>query len=105
MKLYSTTDVAASTRRALADFTHVVLNRAMWLHKPVIFDSRTVADLPAFLSSSAYLLQSEQQVREWNKHGGVLMVMDTHSAPDGQDVTVMVACPYTIQRLAAVNVD
>jgi len=104
MKLYSTTDVAASTRRALADFTHVVLNRAMWLHKPIIFDSRTVVDLPAFLSSKA-LPQSEQQVREWKKHGGVLFVMDTHFTPGGQDVTVMVECPYTMQRLAAVNVD
>ena len=101
MKLFTTTDVAASVRRAHEQFTHVVLNRGYTTIKPVFFMSKTIADLPIYQYAS-WLPETESQMTQWEANGGVLVVQDTHLGPD-TDVTVMVECPYDTKRLDMVH--
>lgn len=101
MKLFTTTDVAASVRRAHEDFTHVILNRGYTTIKPVYFMSKDIADLPLYQYAS-WLSETESQVDRWKKAGGVLIEQDTHPGPQvplAPDVTVMVECPYDIDRI------
>ena len=102
MKLYSTTDIAASVRAAHKAFTHVVLNRAHTLHKSIPFATGVLLDLPVFMYKAN--TDSERQLDDWQNKGGVLFTLDTHAGP-GQDVTVMIECPYNLARLEAVNKD
>jgi hypothetical protein len=97
MKLFTTTDVAASVRRAHEQFTHVVLNRGYTTIKPVFFMSKTIADLPIYQYAS-WLPETMGQLHRWQTHGGVMIGQDTHLGIAG-DVTVMVECPYDIDRI------
>lgn len=101
MKLYSTTDVAASVRRAYEQFTHVVLNRGYTTIKPVFFMSKTIEDLPLYQYAS-WMPETQGQLRTWREKGGVLVAQDTHWNADC-DVSVMVECPYDFDRIARVN--
>ena len=97
MKLFTTTDVAASVRRAHEQFTHVVLNRGYTTIKPVFFMSKTIADLPIYQYAS-WLTETASQMARWMENGGVLIGQDTH-APIAGDVVVMVECPYDTDRI------
>lgn len=103
MKLYSTTDVSASVRRAHEQFTHVVLNRGYTTIKPVFFMSKTIEDLPLYQHAS-WLPDTEAQKARWLNQGGVLIAQDTHDGHPG-DVTVMVECPYDPDRIDRVMKD
>ena len=101
MKLFTTTDVAASVRKAHGEFTHVVLNRGYTTIKPVFFMSKTIADLPLYQFAS-WLGDPGSQVSRWENRGGVLIEQDTHPQRELKpDVTVMVECPYDTQRIDA----
>lgn len=100
MKLYSTTDVAASVRRAHEQFTHVVLNRSYTTIKPVFFMSKGIADLPLYQYAS-WLPETAGQLERWKEKSGVLIVQDTHIGIPS-DITVMVECPYDPARIASV---
>jgi hypothetical protein len=101
MRLYSTLDIAKSVRCALQDFTHVVLNRGYTTIKPVYFDTGLVADLPVFQFAS-WIPPTLQQLYKWHAKGGLLIVQDTHYATKN-DVTVMVECPYSMDRINTCN--
>jgi hypothetical protein len=101
MKLFTTTDVAASVRHAHDTFTHVVLNRGYTTLKPVFFMSKTIADLPLYQYAS-WMPETAGQLERWSKDGGVLISQDTHQGFFG-DVTVMVECPYDLDRIARVH--
>ena len=103
MKLFTTTDVAASVRRAHEDFTHVVLNRGYTTIKPVFFMSKTIADLPLYQYAS-WLPETAGQLQRWNGGEGVLIAQDTHLGIPA-DVTVMVECPYDTDRIERVHSD
>jgi hypothetical protein len=101
MKLYSTTDVEKSVRRALRDFTHVVLNRGYTVLKPVFFNTGKLADLPVYQYAS-WIRETASQFNKWHDKGGVLISQDTHEGY-ACDVTVMVECPYSMDRLQRVH--
>lgn len=101
MKLFATTDVAASVRRAHEQFTHVVLNRGYTTIKPVFFMSKTIADLPIYQYAS-WLPETDAQLCAWREKGGVLIMQDTHMHVVC-DATVMVECPYDINRIDRVT--
>jgi len=101
MKLYSTTDIAESLRKASEAFTHVVFNRGQTMAHYVPFDTRLIPDIPLY-QYKQNIFESHPQLARWKEKGGVLIVLDTHiSVPC--DVTVMVQCPYNMQRLELVN--
>lgn len=103
MKLYSTTDVCASVRKAHGQFTHVVVNRATNLSRPVPMNTRPLIDLPIYQYAS-WIPQSELQLKRWWDGGGVLIGQDSHlTLPDGPDVTVLAECPYNLFRLETTN--
>ena len=103
MKLFTTTDVAASVRRAYGQFTHVILNRGYTTIKPVFFMSKTIADLPLYQYAS-WIADPVHQVSRWENRGGVLIEQDTHPKRELKpDVTVMVECPYDLARIEACN--
>lgn len=101
MKLFSTTDVAASVRKAYEQFTHVVLNRGYTTVKPVFFMSKTIADLP-LCQYASWIPETAGQMRTWSAKGGVLIGQDTHLGIPA-DVTVMVECPCDTDRLNRVH--
>jgi len=105
MKLYVTHDVAASIRKAHADFTHVLVNCGYTTIKPVFFRSAKIADLPVY--QWAWWDQStDGQLKRWRESGGVLLDRYTVSNRAGAaDVLVFVECPLTMARVAqsAVN--
>jgi hypothetical protein len=103
MKLFTTTDVAASVRRAHEQFTHVVLNRGYTTIKPVFFMSKTIVDLPLYQYAS-WMPETENQRLQWGGKGGILIAQDTHLGVPA-DVTVMVECPYDTDRLNRVHVE
>lgn len=97
MKLFTTTDIAASVHKAHDQFTHVVLNRGYTTIKPVFFMSKTIADLPLYQYAS-WLPETSGQMARWRKDGGVLIAQDTHAGYE-TDVTVTVECPYDMDRI------
>jgi hypothetical protein len=103
MKLYSTTDIAVSLRKASEAFTHVVFNRGHTMAKYVPFDTSTIPDLPVY-QYKVNIPESHSQLVRWRERGGILITLDTHvSVEGGQDVTVMIECPYNMQRLEKCN--
>lgn len=99
MKLYTTTDIAASIRKAHASFTHILFSRGYTLIKPVFFDTKKIADLSTFHHAS-WVKASTGQIERWRQAGGVLVVQDTHPKETmPNDVTVMVECPFDPERL------
>lgn len=99
MKLYATTDVAESIRRAHEAFTHVILNRGYTTIKPVYFRSSKIADLPVYLWAH-WEPASASQLTRWQQGGGVLIDRNTLSDQVGPaDVVVFVECPLTIDRV------
>ena len=97
MKLYATDDISASVHKAHDEFTHVVLNRGYTLIKPVFFKTALLEDLPVFQYAS-WIPETQNQFATWADKGGVLVVQDTHLGM-GSDATVMVECPYTLDRM------
>lgn len=99
MKLYATTDTAASIRAAHDAFTHVLVNRGYTTIKPTYFRSRKIADLPVYLWAH-WESASASQLTRWQQHGGVLIDRDTLSDRAGPaDVLVFVECPLTLNRI------
>jgi len=105
MKLYSTTDIAASVRKAYETFTHVVLSRGYTILKPVYFKTETIQDLAPLYQYASWIPASAPQLKRWTNLGGVLIEQDTHPADDfpKADVTVMVEAPYDMDRLKKCN--
>lgn len=101
MKLYSTLDIEASVRKAYEQFTHVVLNRAYMLHRPVYFDTTPISDM-ALLQYAGWIPVSQSQVKRWKNLGGVLIEQDAYP-PEffPTDVTVMIEAPYSADRIKA----
>lgn len=99
MKLYSTTDVSASVRRAHEQFTHVVLNRGYTTIKPVFFMSKTIEDLPLYQHAS-WLPETETQKARWLNQGGVLIAQDTHESHPGDVVLDPFAGSGTTHQVA-----
>jgi len=104
MKLYSTTDVAASVIKAYEQFTHVVLNRGYTIIKPVYFNTAKLNDLPV-LQYASWIPESFPQLKRWVSIGGVLIEQDTHPSDSfpKTDITVMVECPCDMDRLKRCN--
>jgi hypothetical protein len=103
MKLYSTTDIAASVKKAYEQFTHVILNRGYTILKPVYFKTATLDGLPV-LQYASWIPASETQLARWKNLGGILIEQDTRPKDGYQtDVTVMVEAPYDMDRLKACN--
>lgn len=103
MKLYATDDVTKSVHVAYKQFTHVLLNRGYTLIRPVFFKSSALDDLPMFQYAS-WISASHGQVTRWKEQGGVLIEQDTHPVLElNPDVTVMVECPYSMERLKRCN--
>jgi hypothetical protein len=103
VKLFTTTDIAGSVRKAYEEFTHVALNRGYTIIKPVFFNTGTLDGLPT-LQYASWIPASGSQLTRWKNLGGVLIEQDTHPAGDYKpDVTVMVECPYDMIRLKACN--
>ena len=103
MKLYSTTDIAASVKKAYEQFTHVVLNRGYTILKPVYFDTNKLAGLNC-MQYASWIDASKPQLARWRNLGGILIEQDTHPKEDfPADVTVMVECPYDMDRLKKCN--
>ncbi|QVN18777.1 hypothetical protein [Burkholderia pyrrocinia] len=99
MQLYSTTDTAASIRKAFAGFTHVLVNRGYTTIKPVFFKSASIADLPVYVWAW-WDRASDGQLARWRDNGGVLLDRYTYSDRAGPaDVLVFVECPMTMSRL------
>lgn len=103
MKLFSTTDIAESVKKAHAEFTHVILNRGYSIISPVYFNTGKLADLPV-LQYASWIEASNSQLAQWKNTGGILIEQDTHPS-EGYfpDVTVMVECPYSMDRLERCN--
>lgn len=101
MKLFTTSDVSKSVHAAHEQFTHIVLNRGYTLIRPVFFRTALLDDLPVHQYAS-WIPETESQLVKWNTSGGVLIVQDTHLTVPG-DVTVMVECPYAMDRLERVH--
>ncbi|MFT4068914.1 hypothetical protein [Paraburkholderia sp.] len=105
MKLYVTHDIAASIRKAYADFTHVLVNRGYTTIKPVFFRSGKIADLPVYQWAS-WDKSTDAQLKRWRESGGVLLDRYTFSDRAGTaDVLVFVECPLTMKRIvqSAIN--
>jgi hypothetical protein len=99
MKLYATTDVAASIRRAHGAFTHVLVNRGYTTIKPTYFRSSKVSDLPVYVWAH-WEKASVGQLDRWKRSGGVLIDRDPVSNRAGAaDVLVFVECPMTLDRI------
>lgn len=100
MKLYSTTDIEASIRKACAEFTHVVLNRAYTLIRPAFFNTGKIADLNLYQFAS-WIPATAGQLDRWGANGGLLIEQDTtpYALYAETDVTVMVECPYSLKRI------
>ncbi|MEN8513067.1 hypothetical protein [Burkholderia sp. RS02] len=99
MQLYSTTDTAASIRKAFAGFTHVLVNRGYTTIKPVFFKSASIADLPVCVWAW-WDRASDGQLARWRDNGGVLLDRYTYSDRAGPaDVLVFVECPMTMDRI------
>jgi hypothetical protein len=99
LKLFATTDVAASIRAAHSAFTHVLVNRGYTTIKPVYFRSSKIADLPVYAWAS-WDKATESQLRKWREKGGVLI--DRDKVPNGvgpADVLLFVECPLTVRRI------
>jgi hypothetical protein len=102
VKLYSTTDVGKSVHKAHGQFTHVVLNRATVLARPIPFQSLTIIDLPLYQYAN-WIPESELQLQRWQDKGGVLIAQGSHFDDASPDVTVMAECPYNLSRLETCN--
>lgn len=103
MQLFTTTDIAASVRKAYEAFTHVALNRGYTVIKPVFFNTAKLDGLPT-LQYASWIPASSSQLKRWQNLGGVLIEQDTHPAGDYKpDVTIMVECPYDMIRLETCN--
>jgi hypothetical protein len=100
VKMYQSTDIPASVHRAHEEFTHVVLNRSYTLHRPVLFDSSTLLDLPLCQTMPA-LDPDGRQTAKWKANGGVLV--DTTNTAWGCDALVFVECPLWLARLEQVT--
>jgi hypothetical protein len=100
VKMYSTTDVAASVHRASGQFTHVVLNRSYALHRPVFFDSSTLLDLP-ICQRMPYADTEDRQTAKWKEQGGVLI--DPTGMAWECDAALLVECPLRIARIDQVT--
>lgn len=99
MKLYATTDVASSVRKAHQSFTHVVVNRAYTTLKPVYFRSVLIEDLPIYQWAS-WDSATQSQYTRWRANGGVLIDQNTYSPDPGHaDVIVFVECPMNMDRI------
>jgi hypothetical protein len=103
MKLYSTTDTAASLRKAYEEFTHVVLQRAYTLPRAVYFNTASLEDM-VLSQYASWIPASESQLTKWRDSGGVLLELDeTPQKSYPADVTVMVEAPFNMRRLNACN--
>ncbi|PRY07086.1 hypothetical protein [Paraburkholderia sp. BL25I1N1] len=99
MKLFATSDIATSVRRAHVDFTHVLVNRGYTTIKPVFFRSILIADLPVY-QWGFWKTATHGQHANWRKNGGVLIDEYAFSDKSGPaDVLVFVECPMTMQRI------
>lgn len=99
MKLFATSDVAGSIRRAHEAFTHVVVNRGYTTIRPVYFKSVRIVDLPVY-EWAAWQKETHGQRDRWRANGGVLIDRGTESAEAGSaDVLVFVECPLTMDRI------
>jgi hypothetical protein len=98
-KLFSTTDIAASIRKAYAAFTHVLVNRGYTTIKPAFFRSNKIADLPIYVWAS-WEKGSDGQLAKWRDRGGVLIHRSESSHSAGPaDVLVFVECSMTMKRI------
>ena len=99
MKLYATSDIASSIRRAHQDFTHVLVNRGYTTIKPVYFRSSKIADLPVY-QWAWWDKATDGQLIRWRELGGILIDRYTFSDKAGAaDVVVFVECPLTMKRI------
>jgi hypothetical protein len=99
MKLYATTDIATSIRRAHDAFTHILVNRGYTIIKPVFFRSVLISDLPVY-QWGYWKKATHGQLERWRANGGVLIDEYTFSDKSGAaDVLVFVECPLTMRRI------
>lgn len=99
MKLFSTTDIASSIRKAHGEFTHVLVNRGYTTIKPAFFRSILIADLPVY-QWAWWKPAMKSQLEKWRKGGGVLLDESPESNRAGPiDVLVFVECPLTMDRI------
>lgn len=99
MKLYATSDIARSIRKAHEEFTHVLVNRGYTTIKPVFFKSSAIADLPVYIWAW-WDRATDSQLTRWRATGGVLLDRYTFSDKAGEaDVLLFVECPLTMDRL------
>lgn len=99
MKLYSTTDTAASIRAAHEAFTHVIVNRGYTTIRPVYFRSSKIADLPVH-TWAWWDKATHSQLEKWRHDGGVLIDRYHVSYKSGPaDVLVFVECPLDMKRI------
>lgn len=99
MKLYATSDIAASVRKAHEAYTHVVLNRYYMLVSPTYFRTSKIVDLPVY-TWAGWDKASDGQLARWREHGGVLINRGANSSSSGpNDVVVFVEVPAKLKRL------
>ncbi len=99
MKIYATSDIAASIRKAHGDFTHVLVNRGYTTIKPIFFRSSKIADLPVY-QWAWWDKATDGQLHRWRERGGILIDRYTFSDKAGAvDVVVFVECPLTMKRI------
>lgn len=98
MKVFSTADLEASIRKAHADFTHVILDRTYSSLRPVFFRTGNLVDLPIHMWAD--WLGQDQQMRNWQKQGGVLICQGSQPQAAGpNDVMLFVEVPFTMASL------
>src|ERR1700692_911764 len=96
--LFYTDDVAASVRRAHADYTHVVLNRSYRILKPILLKPGLINDLP--LAMFADWEPPTADFDTWRENGGVLIDRSSCTNKAGtHDALVLVECPMSRKAL------
>ncbi len=99
MKLFVTSDLEASVRKAHADFTHVILDRTYHSLRPVFFCTGALMDLPIYLWAD--WLNHDTPLQRWQAAGGVLICRgNLVDAAGPNDVTLFVECPFSIDTLS-----
>ncbi|MBN3809398.1 hypothetical protein [Paraburkholderia sp. Ac-20347] len=99
MKLYRTSSVCASIRKAHSSFTHIHVHRMYVNAHPILVKTNDLKDLPLY-SWAEWLKEAGGQLARWREHGGVLLnrgrAVRTEIAADAM---VFFECPLSVAWL------